>query len=110
MRLEKTQGHWRVCSSAFLCETNASAFALHLYKFSYGQSYFSFSKKNYGSRMGSGIGSRFGVQKGGPCFVNTHLSPQSLLLTRYLIVRTASQGRILKFYSYSRIDGIGSIK
>ena len=79
VRLEKTQGHWRVRSLAFPGETNAFAFALHLERFSHGQSYFSFSKKIYGSRMGSrmrsrigsGIGSRFGVQKGGPRFVNT---------------------------------------
>ena len=32
---------------------------------------FFFSKKIYGSRMESKIGSRFGVQKGGPRFVNT---------------------------------------
>ena len=79
--LEKTQGHWRVRLPAFPGETNAFAFALHLYRFSHEQSYFSFSKKIYGSRMGSrmrsrigsGIGSRFGVQKGGPRFVNTHV-------------------------------------
>ena len=68
VRLEKTQGYWRVRSSAFPGETNVFAFALHLYRFSHGQSYFSFSKKPYGSRigsrMGSGIGSRFGVQMG----------------------------------------------
>ena len=79
MRLEKTQGHWRVRSPAFPGETNVFVFALHLYRFLHGQSYFSFAKKIYGSRMGSrmrsrigaGIGSRFGVKKGGPRFVNT---------------------------------------
>ena len=39
-----------------------------------------------------------------------YLSPQSLLLTRYLIVlrHSVNQERILKFYSYSRIDGINN--
>ena len=77
VHLEKTQGHWIVRSLAFPGETYA--FALHLYRFSHGQSYFSFSKKIYGLRMGSRmryrigsrIESRFGVQNGGPRFVNT---------------------------------------
>ena len=86
--MEKAQGHWRVCSPAcvftpwcvrvrFLAKQTHCilAFALHLYRFSHGQSYFSFSKKIYwstmGSRMGSKIGSRFGVQKGVNYFVNT---------------------------------------
>ena len=52
VRLEKTQGHWRVRSPAFLGETNVFAFALHLYRFSHGQSYFSFSKKFTGPEWG----------------------------------------------------------
>ena len=81
MHLDKTQSHWRVCLPSFVftswCirlrflakQTHCIlAFALHLYRFSHGQSYFSFSKKIYwsrmGSRMGSKIGFRFGVQKG----------------------------------------------
>ena len=63
--------HNLVRSPAFPGETSALAFALHLHRFSHGLSYFSFSKKIYGSRMRSKIGSRFGVQKGGPRFVNT---------------------------------------
>ena len=55
--------------------SHLGAFALHLYRFSHGQSYFSFSKKIYwsrmGFRMGSKIGSRFEVQKGVNYFVNT---------------------------------------
>ena len=73
----------RVRSTAFLGETNAFAFALHLFRFSHGQSYFSFSKKNYGSRMWSGIGSRFGVQKGGPRFVNTRAGGCVSFLSTY---------------------------
>ena len=36
VRLEKTQGHWRVRLPAFPGETNVFAFALHLYRFSHG--------------------------------------------------------------------------
>ena len=88
VRLEKKAGpfegecvrvHTLVRSPAFPGETNALAFALHLYRFSHGQSFF-FSKKIYGSRMGSKIGSRFGVQKGGPRFVNTHLMLRNKIL------------------------------
>ena len=48
----KNAGPLESALPAFPGETNAFAFALHLYRFSHGQSYFSFSKKIYGSKRG----------------------------------------------------------
>ena len=76
MRLEKTQGHWRVRSLAFPGETNVFTFALHLYRFLHGQSYFSFSKKSLWVQNGvqnevqNGVRNRVQIRgpKGGSTF------------------------------------------